>query len=104
LASSVNGREAKFLVSCNLIGENQRPLHLWPSCEVALSSLLAPYFRNVYLIQCSVIMKHIVNTNVGMPIVVASFNQTPMFEWYVIRCGSLEHAWITHVFRRDWTT
>jgi hypothetical protein len=27
---SVKGREAKLLVSCNLIGENRRPLDLWP--------------------------------------------------------------------------
>ena len=30
LASSVKGREAEFLVSCNLVGGNQQPLDLRP--------------------------------------------------------------------------
>jgi len=30
LAFSVKGQEADFLVSCNLIGGNRRPLNLWP--------------------------------------------------------------------------
>ena len=33
-------------------------------------------------------MKCIVNTNVGMLIIVVIFNHTHVFEWYVIRCGS----------------
>ena len=36
LASSVKGRKAELLVSCNLIGGNRRPLDLWPQCEVAV--------------------------------------------------------------------
>jgi hypothetical protein len=37
LASNVKGQEAEFLVSCNLIGENQWPLELRPQCGAALT-------------------------------------------------------------------
>jgi len=37
LASSVSGREAKFLVSSNLIGEFRQPLDLRPLCEATFS-------------------------------------------------------------------
>jgi hypothetical protein len=39
-ASSVKGREAKLLDSCNLTGGNRRPLNLRPYCEAALKSTL----------------------------------------------------------------
>jgi hypothetical protein len=57
LASSVKGREAKFLISCNLIGGNQRPLALEESlsittgrCDLAIATHARKMHKNLFVV------------------------------------------------------
>ena len=41
---------------------------------------------------------------IDMPNSVTKINWTPVFEWYVLKCGSKKWIRRLHVFKRDWTT
>jgi hypothetical protein len=65
-----------------------------------LHGLLVPCIQ-VSLLICR-IGKSISPPKVDMPNLVSGLNRTPIFEWYVVRCGS-KNGCQRRVFKRDRT-
>ena len=42
-------------------------------------------------------------SKVGVPNLVIDLNHIPIFEWYIVQCGSKNKYHKIHVFERDWT-